>query len=43
MDFHPMLTKAQKFDRHAAALGELDDAIPDGALLGFHRCDGTRR
>ena len=41
MKWYPKLTAAQKFERHASQLGRLGDAIPEGALLGFHWCYGT--
>lgn len=41
MKWWPKLTVEEKFERHASQLGPLGDAIPDGALLGFHWCYGT--
>jgi len=41
MKWFPKLTVEEKFERHAAQLGPLGDAIPDEALLGFHWCYGT--
>lgn len=41
MKWYPKLTVEEKFERHAAQLGRLGDAIPEGALLGFHWCYGT--
>lgn len=41
MEWWPKLTVEEKFERHAAQLGALGDAIPEAALLGFHWCYGT--
>ena len=41
MKWYPKLTVEEKFQRHVAQLGALGDAIPEGALLGFHWCYGT--
>jgi hypothetical protein len=41
MKWYPKLTVEEKFERHLAQMGALGDAIPDGALLGFHWCYGT--
>jgi hypothetical protein len=41
MKWYPKLTVEEKFQRHVAQLGSLGDAIPAGALLGFHWCYGT--
>ena len=41
MKWWPKLTTDEKLERHASQLGALGDAIPDGALLGFHWCYGT--
>ena len=39
--FFPQLSAAQKFERYAAQLDDLWQAIPDETLLGFHWCYGT--
>jgi hypothetical protein len=41
MKWYPKLTVEEKFQRHVEQLGSLGDAIPEGALLGFHWCYGT--
>ena len=41
MKWYPKLSVEEKFARHVDQLGPLGDAIPDGALLGFHWCYGT--
>jgi hypothetical protein len=41
MKWWPKLTVGETFERHASQLGDLGDAIPDGAPLGFHWCYGT--
>jgi hypothetical protein len=35
MKWYPKLGVEEKFERHASQLGQLGDAIPDAALLGF--------
>ena len=41
MKWYPKLSVEEKLERHASQLGPLGDAIPEGALLGFHWCYGT--
>jgi len=41
MKWYPKLTADEKFERHVSQLDAIGDAIPEGALLGYHWCYGT--